>query len=328
MLRYLIRRVLLMIPTLVAISMLSFLIIQLPPGDFLSSYVAELQQLGQDLSQEDAISLRVHYGLDRPMVVQYWRWFSGLIQGDLGISLQWRRPVSEIIGERLPYSMLISLVSFVFVWVVSIPIGMYSAVRQYSVGDYIATFFGFFGLATPDFLFALIVMWLVFLGTGNVLAGLFSSEYIMAAWSWAKLADLLKHLWVPMIIIGTSGTAGAIRVMRANMLDEIERPYVMVARSKGLPEMRLLFKYPFRIAVNPTISTIGYLLPSLVGGELLVSIVMGIPSLGPILMQALLSQDMFLAGSIVMILSSLTVIGTLISDLLLAWVDPRIRGSV
>lgn len=328
MLRYLVRRILLMIPTLVAISILAFLIIQLPPGDFLSSYVNELRTLGQDISMEDAISLRVHYGLDQPVVVQYWRWFAGLLKGDLGISLQWRRPVSEIIMERLPYSMLISLCSFVFVWVVSIPIGMYSAVKQYSAGDYVATFIGFLGLAVPDFLFALVVLWLVFLATGNVLAGLFSSEYIMAAWSWGKLLDLLKHLWVPMIIIGTSGTAGAIRVMRANMLDEIDRPYVMVARSKGLSEMRLLLKYPFRIALNPTMSTIGYLLPSLVGGELLVSIVMGIPSLGPILMQALLSQDMFLAGSIVMILSSLTVIGTLVSDLLLAWVDPRIRGSV
>lgn len=328
MLRYLIRRILLMIPTLVAISILSFLIIQLPPGDFLSAYVAELHTLGQDISMEDTVTLRMHYGLDKPVAVQYWRWFSDLLKGELGISLQWKRPVSEIIGERLPYSMLISLCSFIFVWMMSIPIGMYSAVRQYSPGDYVATFIGFLGLATPDFLLALIVLWLVFLASGHVLVGLFSPQYIMAAWSWDKLLDLLKHLWIPMIIIGTSGTAGAIRVMRANMLDEIERPYVMVARSKGLTETRLLLKYPFRIALNPTMSTIGYLLPSLVGGELLVSIVMGIPSLGPILMQALLSQDMFLAGSIVMILSSLTVIGTLISDLLLAWVDPRIRGSV
>jgi len=328
MLRYLIRRILLMIPTLVAISILSFLIIQLPPGDFLSAYVAELHTLGQDISMEDTVTLRMHYGLDKPVAVQYWRWFSDLLKGELGISLQWKRPVSEIIGERLPYSMLISLCSFIFVWMMSIPIGMYSAVRQYSPGDYVATFIGFLGLATPDFLLALIVLWLVFLASGHVLVGLFSPQYIMAAWSWDQLLDLLKHLWIPMIIIGTSGTAGAIRVMRANMLDEIERPYVMVARSKGLTETRLLLKYPFRIALNPTMSTIGYLLPSLVGGELLVSIVMGIPSLGPILMQALLSQDMFLAGSIVMILSSLTVIGTLISDLLLAWVDPRIRGSV
>jgi len=328
MLRYLIRRILLMIPTLIAISILAFMIIQLPPGDFLSAYVEQLRTLGQHMNDEEVISLRVYYGLDKPVIVQYWRWFLGLLKGDLGISLQWRRPVSEIIMERLPYSMLISFCSFVFVWVVSIPIGMYSAVRQYSPGDYAATFVGFLGLAVPEFLTALIVLWLVFLATGNVVAGLFSPQYMMARWSWAKLADLLKHLWVPMIIIGTAGTAGAIRVMRANMLDEIERPYVMVARSKGLTEMHLLLKYPFRIALNPTMSTIGYLLPSLVGGELLVSIVMAIPSLGPILMQALLSQDMFLAGSIVMILSSLTVIGTLVSDLLLAWVDPRIRGSV
>lgn len=328
MLRFVARRLLLMIPTLFAISLLAFLIIQLPPGDFLSAYVSELRDLGQLLSEEEVMSMRQHYGLDKPPIVQYFRWAGNLLQGDLGISLRWNRPVADILKERVPYSMIISLCAFVFVWIVSIPIGMYSAVQQYSVGDYVATFIGFIGLAIPNFLFALIVLWLYFQATGDVLVGLFSDEYIMEPWSLGKLFDLLRHLWIPMIIIGTAGTAGSIRVMRANMLDEIEKPYVMVARSKGLRETNMLVKYPFRIALNPTMSTIGYLLPALVGGELLVSIVMGIPTLGPILVTALLSQDMFLAGSIVMVLSTLTVVGTLISDLLLAWVDPRIRGSV
>jgi peptide/nickel transport system permease protein len=317
-----------MVPTLIAISILSFVIIQLPPGDFLSAYVSEMEQHGQRIEQEEVMTLRDHYGLNDPFYVQYWRWFSGLIVGDFGMSLQWRQPVANIILERLPYSVLISLLSFVFVWVVSIPIGMYSAVKQYSVGDYFATLIGFFGLAVPNFLFALIALWLYFLGTGDVLVGLFSPEYVMAPWSFAKFLDLLQHLWIPIIIVGTAGTAGSIRVMRANMLDELEKPYVMVARSKGLSETVLLVKYPFRIALNPTMSTIGWMLPSLVSGELLVSVVMGIPTLAPIFLGSLMNQDMFLAGSIVMILSTLTVVGTLISDILLAWVDPRIRGSI
>jgi peptide/nickel transport system permease protein len=211
---------------------------------------------------------------------------------------------------------------------VGLPIGVYSATHKYSLGDYFFTLVGFFGLATPNFLFALIILWLYFNATGNVMVGLFSPEFVMAPWSFAKFIDLLKHLWIPAIIVGTAGTAGLIRVMRANLLDELEKPYVMVARAKGLSERKILFKYPFRIAINPAISTIGWVLPALVSGELLTSMVLGTPTVAPIFVSALLNQDMFLAGSIVMILSTLTVIGTLISDILLAWVDPRIRESV
>ena len=317
-----------MVPVLFVISVLSFAIIQLPPGDFITSYVSELRDLGQELDEQDAMNLRRHYGLDQPVFVQYLRWIGGVLRGDFGLSLQWGTPVKDLILQRLPYSMLISAASFVFIWVVSLPIGVYSAVRQYSVGDYLATFIGFIGLAVPNFLFALIALWLYFIGTGKVLTGLFSLEFIMAEWSWAKFADLLMHLWIPMIIVGTAGTASTIRVLRANLLDELERPYVMVARSKGLSEIWLLIKYPFRIALNPTMSTIGWLLPALVSGEVLVSIVMGIPTIAPLFLGSLLNQDMFLAGSIVMILSVLTVIGTLISDILLAWIDPRIRESI
>jgi peptide/nickel transport system permease protein len=328
MLRFILRRILFMIPTLIAISILSFLIIQLPPGDFLHSYVSELRDLGVIISETEVISLREHYGLNDPIYVQYFNWMKGVVQGDLGISLQHQRPVSKILANRLPWSILISIMSFFFVWIVSIPIGMYSAVRQYSIADYIATFIGFIGLAIPNFLFALVALWLYFKGTGDVMVGLFSSEYVMAPWSLAKLKDLLAHLWIPMIIVGTAGTASSIRTMRANMLDELQKPYVMVARSRGIPEVKLLIKYPFRIALNPTMSTIGWLLPSLVGGELLVSLVLGLPTVAPVFVDALKNQDMFMAGSVVMILSVLTVIGTLISDIALAWVDPRIRESI
>jgi peptide/nickel transport system permease protein len=326
--RFVLRRVLLMIPTLFGISVVAFLMIQLPPGDFLSTYVSNLRDLGVLVSPEESISLRSHYGLDKPVFVQYLRWMGGVLQGDLGISLQWRKPVKDIIAERLPWSVLISLSSFVFVYVVSIPIGIYSAVRQYTIGDYVFTFIGFVGLGVPTFLIALIALWLFYQATGDVLIGLFSSEYFLAPWSWAKLLDLLKHLWIPTIIVGAAGTASTIRVMRANMLDELEKPYVMVARSKGISELRVLLKYPFRIALNPTVSTIGWLLPALVSGEVLVSIVLGIPTIAPFFLGALLEQDMFLAASIVMILSTLTVIGTLLSDILLVWVDPRIRESI
>ncbi len=317
-----------MIPTLIAISILAFVIIQLPPGDFLTSYIAQLASQGEIANDDEIASLRARYGLDEPFFSQYFRWITGFIQGDMGRSLQWSKPVSTLIRDRLPWSILISLVSFVFVWAVGLPIGVYSATHKYSLGDYLFTLIGFFGLATPNFLFALIMLWVYFNATGNVMVGLFSPEFIMAQWSFARFIDLLKHLWIPAIIVGTAGTAGLIRVMRANLLDELEKPYVMVARSKGLSERKILFKYPFRIAINPAISTIGWVLPGLVSGELLTSIVLGTPTVAPLFVSALLNQDMFLAGSVVMILSTLTVIGTLISDILLAWVDPRIRGSV
>ena len=315
-----------MVPTLVAISMVSFLVIQLPPGDFLTSYVAQLTSMGETASEELIEALRQRYGLGSPIYVQYWTWISGIVtEGDFGMSLLWGRPVSELLWERVGLTVMVSLSSVAFIWTVALPVGVYSAVKQYSAGDYIFTFLGFIGLATPNFLLALIALWAVFATTGNVLVGLFSPEYIGTAWSFGKFIDFLGHIWIPMIILGTAGTAGTIRVMRAQMLDELHKPYVVTARAKGVSELRLLIKYPLRIALNPFFSTIGWLLPGLVAGEVLVSIVLNLPTTGPLLLGALINQDMYLAGSFMLVLSTLTVIGTLISDILLAWVDPRIR---
>ena len=328
MIRYLIRRLLLMIPTVIAITVLSFIIIQAPPGDYLDAYVAQLRALDQIIDDAEVESLRIRYGLGQPMYVQYFKWIGGLLRGDLGRSMQWNQPVSRILAERLPWSILISLVSLLFVYAVAIPIGTTSATHQYSIRDYVFTFFGFIGIAIPNFLFALILLYLYFVYTGDVVLGLFSPQFQFAPWSLAKFLDMLQHLWMPAVIIGTAGTCGLIRVMRANLLDELQKPYVLVARAKGLTKRRVLYKYPFRIAINPVVSTIGWVLPALVSGEVFVSLVLGLPTIGPVLFQSLLSQDMWLAGSIVFILSVLTVIGTLISDILLAWLDPRIKESI
>jgi len=317
-----------MVVTLFAVSVISFVIIQLPPGDFVTSYVAQLAAMGELVDQSEVDALRARYGLGQPAYVQYAKWIGGVLRGDLGRSLQWNRPVATLIKDRLPWSFSISLVSFIFVWMVGLPIGVYSATHQYSTPDYVATLMGFIGLAVPNFLLALLALWIYFNSTGEVIVGLFSPEYIMAPWSLPKAVDLLKHLWIPALITGMAGTAGLIRTMRANLLDEIRKPYVLTARAKGLTERRLLYKYPFRVAMIPSVSTIGWVLPSLFAGELLTSFVLGIPTLSPIFLGALLNQDMFLAGSIVLILSALTVIGTLVSDLLLAVVDPRIKESV
>ena len=328
MIRYIIRRLLLMIPTVIAITVLSFIIIQAPPGDYLDAYVAQLRALDQIIDDAEVESLRIRYGLGQPMYVQYFKWIGGLLRGDLGRSMQWNQPVSRVIAERLPWSVLISLVSLLFVYAVAIPIGTTSATHQYSIRDYVFTFFGFIGIAIPNFLFALILLYLYFVYTGDVVLGLFSPQFQFAPWSLAKFLDMLQHLWMPAVIIGTAGTCGLIRVMRANLLDELQKPYVLVARAKGLTKRRVLYKYPFRIAINPVVSTIGWVLPALVSGEVFVSLVLGLPTIGPVLFQSLLSQDMWLAGSIVFILSVLTVIGTLISDILLAWLDPRIKESI
>ena len=328
MLRFIGRRLLLMVPTLIAISMLSFLIIQLPPGDFLSFYVANLTQQSRDIDQAELEAVKARYGLDQPMALQYLRWIWGFIRGDMGRSMQWRAPVKSLIAARLPMSLAISLASLIFVYLVSIPIGTYSATHQYSIGDYVFTTVGFIGLAIPNFFLALILLYSYYVATGDVIVGFFSRAYQDAPWSFARLWDMMKHLWLPTVVVGTAGTCGLIRVMRANLLDELQKPYVMVARSKGLSRRRVLYKYPFRMAINPMISTIGWMLPTLFGGELLASLVLNIPTISPLFVGALLSQDMFLAGSIVMILSSLTVIGTLVSDIALAWVDPRIREAV
>jgi peptide/nickel transport system permease protein len=317
-----------MIPTIIAISMISFMIIELPPGDFVDSYVAELERFGDVVDQSEIEALKIHYGVDEPVHVHYIKWVWGIIRGDLGRSLQWNKPVLTLILERLPWSFIVSFTGLIFVYAIGIPIGTTAATHQYSIRDYFFTFIGFIGLAIPNFLFALIMMWLYFVHTGNAMVGLFSPDYIMAPWSISKFLDLLKHLWMPGLIVGTAGTCGLIRVMRASILDELQKPYVMVARAKGLSERKLLYKYPFRIAINPVISTIGWILPGLISGELLTSIVLGLPTLAPVFLDSLLNKDMFLAGSVVFIFSILTVIGTLVSDILLAWVDPRIREAV
>lgn len=331
MMRYIIYRLLIMIPILLAISVLSFTIIQLPPGDFVTTYLRSLEAAGGTFGLPDPAvieALRVRYGLGQPVYIQYFKWMWRLFHGDMGRSMYYNKQVNVIIAERVPWSVVISLLSIMFVYLVGIPIGALSATHQYSIRDYFFTFVGFIGIAIPNFLLALILLWFYFVYTGNVALGLFSKEFVMASWDLARLWDFLKHLWIPIVVIGTGGTCGLIRIMRANLLDELQKPYVMVARAKGLSERKLLYKYPFRIAINPMISTIGWILPALVNGELLASFVLGIPTLAPIFLTSLLQQDMFLAGSIVMVLSSLTVIGTLISDILLCWLDPRIRQAV
>ena len=325
MLEYVLRRIAVMVLVLVAVSVCGFAIIQLPPGDFLTDYIAALQMRGTSVDQAEIEALRHQYGLDRPLYAQYLRWMSKIVRGDMGWSFSYRRPVSDLLQERLPMTVLISVLSLLFVYVVAVPIGIYSATHQYSVADYGFTVFGFFGLATPNFLLALVLMMLFFYLFDLNIGGLFSIQYVNAPWSFAKFLDLLGHLPVPIIVLGTAGTAGLIRVLRGSLLDELSKQYVITARAKGLAEQRLLFKYPVRVAVNPIISTVGWLLPEIVSGETIVAIVLGLPTIGPLVFNSLLSQDMFLAGSTIMLLSFLAVVGTLISDLLLVWVDPRIR---
>jgi peptide/nickel transport system permease protein len=328
MFRYVFWRSGYMLVTLFVVSIATFIIIQLPPGDFVTSYVARLEEQGEHVNTSELDALRERYGLNQPVYVQYAKWMNGVVRGDLGRSLEWNQPVLRLIKQRLPLSFAISMLSLMFVWIVGLPIGIYSATHQYSITDYIATFLGFIGLAIPNFLLALLALWIYFNQTGQAIIGLFSPEYVMAPWSFARFLDLLKHLWIPALIVGTAGTAGLIRTMRANMLDELNKPYVMTARANGLSERKLLVKYPLRLALIPAVSTIGWVLPTLFAGELLVSYVMGIPTLAPLFLNALLNEDMYMAGSIVLILSALTIIGTLVSDLLLAWLDPRVRESV
>jgi len=328
MLLFIARRLLLMVPTLIIISIVGFLIIQAPPGDFVSSYIAGLEAQGDVIDPELIDSLRARFGLGEPIYVQYWRWVSNFAQGNLGYSMSLRQPVTVIIQERLASSVTISLFSLILVYLIGLPIGILSATKQYSAADYAFTVIGFLGVATPNFLLALVGLWLMFLWTGNAALGLYSAEFQNAPFSLAKVLDLLGHIWLPALIVGTAGTAGLIRTMRANLLDELPKQYVTMARARGVSPTKLLYKYPLRIAINPVISTIGYTLPALVEGELLVSLVLGLPTLAPILLRSLLQQDMFLATSIIMILAILVLIGTLLSDILLAIVDPRIRGSV
>ncbi|NLS77130.1 MAG: ABC transporter permease [Chloroflexi bacterium] len=325
MLQYILRRVMYLIPTLIAISIVSFVIIQLPPGDYLTTHIASLAQSGMQLQQHEIDMLKREYGLDQPMHMQYLRWLWKALHGNFGLSLEYRLPVSDLIWERLWLTVILSLTTILFNWALAIPIGIYSATHQYTPLDYLFTFVGFVGLGTPNFLLALILMWIAYSSFGFSVGGLFSPSFEEAPWSLAKVVDLIKHLWIPIFILGLSGTAGLIRTMRAQMLDELRKPYVVTARAKGLTESKAIWKYPVRVALNPFVSTVGWALPQLVSGSTIVSVVLSLPTAGPLLLRALQNQDMYLAGSFLMLLSILTVIGTLISDVLLAVLDPRIR---
>ncbi|MGC4190830.1 MAG: ABC transporter permease [Thermomicrobiales bacterium] len=326
MARFILRRMLLMIPTLIAVSIVTFVIIQLPPGDFMTSIAASLSSQGETVNQDALDALRRQYGLGQPMWQQYLIWMRNIIfHWDFGDSFEYNRPVADLIGNRMLVTIGISVGSLLVTWIIAFPLGIFSAVRKYSKADYVLTFFSFLGLAIPEFMLALVLLYVSSHYFGQSVGGLFSPQYVDAAWSVGKVTDLLSHLWIPVLIIGATHTAGLVRIMRANLLDELNRPYVVTARAKGLEERKLLMKYPVRLALNPFVSTAGWTLPGIVSGEAVVAIVLSLPTIGPLLLQSLRSQDMYLAGSIILLTSVLTVIGTLLSDILLAWLDPRIR---
>ena len=326
MLAYILRRVLLMIPTLLIISLISFAVIQLPPGDYLSSYVATLRDQGDIVDEQELEALKARYGLGQPIYVQYYKWISGiLLRNDWGQSMEWQMPVKELVWERMALTVVLSGTSLLVSWFVAIPIGVYSATHQYSIVDYAMSVLSFIGAGTPGFMLALVIMYLAWSQLGMSVGGLFSEQFISAPWSWAKVVDMLKHLWIPVLIIAINGTAGGIRTTRANLLDELNKPYVETARAKGLKESKMVWKYPVRVAMNPFFSTVGWQLAGLISGQTLLAVVLSLQTTGPLMLRALTSQDMYLAGSFLLLLSTLTVFGTLFSDVLLAWVDPRIR---
>ncbi|MBL4692057.1 MAG: ABC transporter permease [Magnetovibrio sp.] len=325
MMNLILNRLVTMAGTLFVISILVFIIIQLPPGDYLTTYITELESQGELVSQEKIDFLRHQYALDKPMVEQYFIWASGLVQGNLGYSFEYNLPVTEVIGDRLFLSMILNFATVIFIYLVSFPIGVYSATHQYSWGDHGLSFLGFLGLATPNFLLALILPYTANVMFGTSIGGLMAAEFIGQPWSWAKILSMMEHLWVPVVVIGTSGTAGMIRRLRANLLDELHKQYVTTGRAKGLSELRLLVKYPLRMALNPFIADTGNLLPQVVSGSVIVSVVMSLPTTGPMLLSSLRSQDMYLAGSFLMFLACLTVVGMFVSDILLVVLDPRIR---
>jgi peptide/nickel transport system permease protein len=325
MIKFLIRRLALFFPMLFFMSIVAFAIIQAPPGDFLTDYVEQLRASGLQMSMAEVEALERRYGLGKPIYVQYQKWIWGVLHWDLGQSMEFRRPVTSLVNERLAMTVVLGVLTIVFTWTLAIPIGIISAAKQYSFIDYAFTFFSYLGVGTPNFLLALVTMWVVFAYFGLKITGLFSTEYIDAPWDIGKVVDMLKHIWVPMLILGTDGTARFSRIVRANLLDEMSKPYVETARAKGLPEWRVMLKYPVRLALNPFVSTAGLELPQLFSGSLIVASVMSLPTIGPVLLRALLSQDMFMAGSIILILTVLTLIGVLISDIVLAAMDPRIR---
>ncbi len=325
MLRFLVQRTLYAIIAMWAVSVISFTIINLPAGDFVTTYIATQLAQGNLVLADEADNLREYYGLNSPVYVQYWKWIVRILQGNLGFSFEFNLPVSQVIEQNLLNTLILALGAVIFIWVVGIPIGIYSAVKQYSPGDYIATFFGFLGLGIPDFLIALVVAYLIFDLTGFLATGLFSAEYLLAPWSFARAWDLAKHLILPVIILGTAGTATLIRIMRANLLDELKKPYVTTARAKGVSEFQLIMKYPVRYALNPVISLTAYILPFIISGSVVISTVLDLPTLGRDFLRALLAQDIYLSGAIILGAGWLTIIGTFLSDLLLAWLDPRIR---
>lgn len=323
---YIIRRVIMLIPILFLISLVAFIVIELPPGDWVSNYIMNLRNSGVDLQQDEAERLTKMYGFDQPSYIRYAKWMNGILtQGNFGWSFQWSKPVNDVLADKIGYTLIISFSALILSWLIAIPIGIYSATHPYSLVDYIATILAFVWVATPGFLLAFVAAFWVYKYLNFSPLGLNSTDFLDAPWNTAKLIDRIKHLILPIVIIGLSGTGATIRVMRANLMDELKKQYVTTARAKGLPEMRILFKYPVRLAFNPLFSTIGWLLPALISGEVIVSVVLSIPTMGPTLLRATLAQDMYLVGSIVLILSTLTVIGTLISDVYLAWADPRIR---
>jgi peptide/nickel transport system permease protein len=323
--RFIARRLLGMIPFIFLVSVAVFLLIKLTPGDFVSNYAASLAASGETVDDSMLADMRMRLGLDQPVLVQYWDWISGVARGDFGYSFEWQQPVVSLIGERIGLTLILSVATLFFTWAIALPIGVYSAVRRYSFGDYFFTLVGFIGLAVPGFLMALILMFVGVSVFHTDVGGLFSPAFANAPWSWARVGDLASHLWVPMIILGTSGAASLIRIMRANLLDQLHQPYVDTARAKGLSEITLLIRYPIRVALNPFVSTLGFVLPQLVSGSVIISIVLNLPTAGPLLLQALLGQDQYLAGAFLLLLCSLTVFGTLLSDILLALLDPRIR---
>lgn len=325
MLDYIFKRLVAMVGTLIALSFVCFFIIQLPPGDFLSAYIAELVASGDTITTAQAEALRAQYGLDKPFHIQYFLWISNVLMGDLGTSFQMSLPVSQIIESRIGMSLLVEALAIIVMWGLAIPIGIYSAVHKYSAGDMLATAFGFVGLAVPNFLLALLLMYITYLVTGSPVTGLFSDEYSGQHWTIAKLWDFLGHVWVPVLVIATGGAAAVIRTLRANLLDELNKPYVVTARAKGLSERRLIMRYPVRVAMTPLIATVGWVLPTVISSSIVTSIVLNLPTLSPILLRSLLTQDMHLAGALIMFMGVLTLLGTLISDLLLVWIDPRIR---
>jgi peptide/nickel transport system permease protein len=325
MVTYLARRLMLAVLTCMFISVATFAIIHLPPGDYVSSYVAQMAASGSSMTQEEADVLRHQYGLDQPLAVQYLKWISLAIQGNFGMSMEWHRSVYDLIGDRLLLTMVVSAAAVLTTWVLALPIGIYTAVRQHSISDYVFTLLGFIGLAVPGFLIALVLMYIGFRYFGATVGGLFSPEYAEAPWSWGRVGDLAWHLPLPALILGLGSTAQVMRVMRANLLDELRKPYLITALARGMPLWRAILKYPVRVALNPFISTIGYILPYVVSGSVIVSLVLGLPTVGPVLYKSLVAQDLFLAGSIVLMLGILTVVGTLLSDLLLIAIDPRIR---